>query len=274
MGMADRIVIDAARPRKSLDLRELWRYRDLLYVLMRRDIAVRYRQTALGVLWAILQPLMTMLIFTVIFGRLARMPSEGLPYSLFAFAGLLPWIFFANTLNAVGNSVVNSSNLVTKVYFPRLIIPLAAIGAPCLDLLITTLFMCLLMLYMGYVPAWTALWLPVLFLAAALTAVGVGTLIAALMVSYRDFRHMLQPMITFWLFATPVIYPPTIVPEDWRWLLFLNPMAGIVTAIRSAWFGLPFDLPALGLSLAVTAFLLGIGLAHFRSVERRFADII
>ncbi|HXG29184.1 MAG TPA: ABC transporter permease [Nevskiales bacterium] len=270
----DQIVIDAARPRKSLDLRELWRYRDLLYVLVRRDVAVRYRQTALGVLWAILQPLATMLIFTLIFGRLARMPSDGLPYSLFAFAGLLPWIFFASTLNAVGNSVVNSSNLVTKVYFPRLIIPLAAIGAPCLDLFISTLFMCALMAIHGFWPAWSALWLPVLFLAVVVTAVGTGSLIAALNVSYRDFRHLLQPLITLWLFATPVIYPPAIVPEDWRWLLFLNPMAGIVTAIRAAWFGLPFDLTGLGLSLAVSVCLLIIGLSYFRSVERRFADII
>lgn len=268
------VIIDASKPRLGLNVREIWRYRDLLYVLAKRDISVRYRQTALGALWAILQPLGTMLIFTLIFGRLARMPSDGVPYSLFAFAGLLPWIFFASALSSVGTSVVSSSNLVTKVYFPRLIIPMAAIGAPFLDLVISTGFMFVLMMYHGYWPTLNLLWLPCLFLLAALTAIGVGTLIAALTVSYRDFRHLLQPLITFWLFLTPVIYPPSIVPEQWRWLLFLNPMSGVVGAIRSAWFGHPFDLQAVGASIAISLLLLWIGISYFRSVERRFADII
>lgn len=268
------VIIDASKPQHGLNVQEIWRYRDLLFVLARRDIAVRYRQTALGALWAILQPLFTMLIFTLIFGRLARMPSDGVPYSLFAFAGLIPWIFFASALNAVGTSVVSSSNLVTKVYFPRLIIPIAAVGAPFIDLLISTAFMFVLMIYRGYMPAVSVLWLPCLFLLTALTAVGVGTLIAALTVSYRDFRHLLHPLITFWLFLTPVIYPPSIVPENIRWLLFLNPMAGIVDAMRSAWFGHPFDLQSLGLSVGISFLMVWIGIFYFRSVERRFADII
>ncbi len=274
MQQSDVVVIDASRPRRGFDLRELWRYRDLFYVLARRDIAVRYRQTALGALWAVLHPLITMLIFSLVFGRLARIPSDGVPYPLFAFTGLLPWIFFASALSSVGNSVVNSSNLITKVYFPRLIIPVAAVGAPLLDLLISSGFMLVLMAYYGLWPALTILWLPLLFLLTAIIAIGTGSLIAALLVSYRDFRHLLQPLIMVWLFSTPVIYPPTMIPEQWRWLMFLNPMAGTVGAIRSAWFGTPFDFQALGLSAAVALLMLWIGISYFRRVERRFADVI
>lgn len=274
MAQTEVVIIDASRPRRGFDLRELWRYRDLLYVLARRDVAVRYRQTALGALWAVLHPLITMAIFSLVFGRLARIPSDGLPYPLFAFAGLLPWIFFASGFSAAGNSIVNQSNLITKVYFPRLIIPIAAVGAPALDLLISSGFMLVLMAYYGLWPSLTALWLPLLFLLTAIIAIGTGSLIAALLVSYRDFRHLLQPLIMVWLFSTPVIYPPTLIPEEWRWLLFLNPMAGTVSAIRSAWFGQPFDLGALALSAGVALLLLLFGVSYFRKVERRFADVI
>lgn len=270
----DDIIIDADRPRQGLDLRELWRYRDLFYVLARRDIAVRYKQTALGALWAILQPLFTMLIFTVVFGRFARMPSDGIPYSLFAFAGLLPWMFFANAFGASGNSIISSSRLVKKVYFPRLIIPISAIGASLVDLLISTAFMFLLMAYNGYTLSINVLWLPCLYLLAAITAAGVGTLIAALSVAYRDFRHVLHPMITVWMFMTPVIYPPSLIPEQWRALIFLNPMAGVIDAIRSAWFDRPFDMQAIGISAAMSFLILWIGITYFRSVEKSFADII
>lgn len=272
--ISEDVVIDSARPPRGLNLREIWRYRDLLLLLIRRDISVRYRQTALGVLWAVLQPIGQMLIFSLIFGRLARMPSDGVPYSLFAFAGLLPWLFFSNSFNAVGSSLVGSSNLISKVYFPRLVVPLAAVGAPCVDLAISTICMFLLMFYQGYWPSLQILWLPALFALTAITAVGVGTLIAALVVAYRDFRNLMQPMIMAWMFLTPVIYPPTIVPEHWRWVLYFNPMAGIVNAIRSAWFGRPFDFFSLGLSAGISLLMLMIGLSYFRSVERRFADII
>lgn len=267
-------IVDAARPRRGIDLRELWRYRDLLIVLAHRDIAVRYRQTVLGVLWAILLPVSTMVVFTVVFGRLAKLPSDGIPYSLFALAGLLPWIFFSTALNAIAMSVVASGNLISKVYFPRLIVPAAALGAPLVDLLVASAFFLVLLAAQGYWPSASALVIPLLFVTTALTALGVGTLIAALMVSYRDFRHLIQPMLLLWLFLTPVVYPLKLVPEAWRWLLWLNPLAGTIEGIRAAWFGLPFDVPAIVASFAVSLALLWIGVAFFRSVERRFADII
>lgn len=271
---ADEVVIDAESPRRGLDLRELWRYRDLWLLLVRRDISVRYRQTALGVLWAVLQPVAQMLIFTIIFGRFARMPSEGIPYSLYAFAALLPWLFFSTAFNSIGSSLVGSGTLITKVYFPRLVAPLAAIGAPCVNLAVSTAFMLLLMAWKGHWPSAQIVWLPLLYLLTAMIAIGVGTLIAALAVAYRDFRNLMQPLILAWMFLTPVIYPPTIVPEQWRWLLQLNPMTGVVGGARSAWFGLPFDLPALAVSISMALLLLFVGLAYFRRAERRFADII
>lgn len=270
----DEVTIDAARRRRSLDLRELWRYRDLWLLLVRRDISVRYRQTALGVLWAVLQPVVQMLIFSVIFGRLARMPSEGVPYPLYAFAALLPWLFFSSAFNSIGTSLISSGNLITKVYFPRLVAPLAAVGAPSVDLAISTVCMFVLMAWMGYWPSAQIVWLPLLYLLTAVIAIGVGTLVAALAVAYRDFRNLMQPVIMAWMFLTPIIYPPTIVPEQWRWLLQLNPMTGVVGAIRSAWFGLPFDLASLGLSAVLALLLLVVGFSYFRHAERRFADII
>jgi lipopolysaccharide transport system permease protein len=274
MTPTDDIIVDSQKPQGVFNLRELWRYRDLLFVLAKRDVSVRYRQTSLGVVWAVLQPLITMLIFSLIFGRLAGIKSGDVPYSLFAFSGLLPWIFFSSAVTAAGSSVLNSSNLVTKVYFPRIIIPIAAVGAPLVDLLIATAFMFLLMLYKGYWPATSVIWLPCLFMLMAITALGVGALLAALIVAYRDFRHLLAPLITSWMFLTPVIYPPTMVPEAWRWLLLFNPMAGIVGGIRSAWFGTPMDFQALGAAAVISLLMLWAGVAYFRSVQQRFADIV
>lgn len=268
------IIIEAKAGRSGWQLQELWRYRDLLLLLAKRDVTIRYRQTLLGAAWALLQPLATVGIFTLIFGRLAGMPSDGIPYSLFAFAGLLPWLFFSSALNAAGNSVVNSSNLVTKVYFPRLIIPVSAIGAPLVDLAITMTFMLVMLWYHGMSLTLQILWLPPLLLLTALTAIGMGTLVAALTVNYRDFRHILPPLTTLWMFMTPIIYPASLIPEDWRWLLFLNPMSGIVGGIRSAWFGTEFDLLALGYSTSIAVLFLIVGISYFRVTERRFADIV
>lgn len=269
------ITISADRSRGSLlGFGELIQYRDLLLVLARRDISVRYRQSALGALWAVLQPLGTMLIFSVVFGRLLHLPSDGVPYPLFAFAGLLPWQFFASSINACGTSVINTPNLITKVYFPRLVIPIAAMGAPMLDFLVSLALMFILALSYGVQPSVQLLTVPLLMMIAVIAALGVGSFIAAMAVSYRDFRHVLPFLTTSWMFLTPVIYPPNFVPEAWRTLLYLNPMAGVVGGVRAAWFGTPFDSMALALSTAAAIILFIGGVSYFRSVERRFADLV
>ncbi len=257
-----------------LGLQEILQYRDLLFVLARRDIAVRYRQSALGALWAVLQPLGTMAIWSIIFGRVIGLPSEGLPYPLFAFSGLLPWLFFANTVSAAGSSVINTPSLITKVYFPRLVIPLAALGAPLLDFMVSSTLMLALCLWYGYLPTVHLLALPVLMLIAAMAAIGVGSFFAAMAVSYRDFRHVLPFMVSSWLFLTPVIYPASFVPEAWRPLMYLNPMAGVVEGIRAAWFGLPMQAEGLAISTAVACLMFVGGIWRFRSMERRFADMV
>ncbi|HEY0973367.1 MAG TPA: ABC transporter permease [Solimonas sp.] len=266
----------AANQRRAglLGLREILQYRDLLYVLARRDIAVRYRQSALGALWAVLQPLGTMAIWSVIFGRVIRIPSEGLPYPLFAFAGLLPWLFFANTVTTASASVINTPSLITKVYFPRMVIPLAALGAPLLDFLVSSMLMLALCLWYGFLPSPALLALPGLMAIAAMAAIGVGSFFAAMAVSYRDFRHVLPFTVSSWLLLTPVIYPASFVPEAWRPLLYLNPMAGVVEGIRAAWFGLPFNATGLAVSTSVAALMFVIGVWRFRSMERRFADLV
>lgn len=274
MASTPEILIDAQRPRRGVDLRELWEYRDLLWLFVRRDIAVRYRQTALGALWAVLQPLVMMIIFTLIFGRFIGIPSDGIPYALFAFSGLLPWQFLAGSVGAAGNSVLASGHLISKVYFPRLLIPVSTLGRPLADLVISTTFMFVLAAAFGYWPSAGLVALPLLFVLTAVLALGTGALIAALTMSYRDVGHLVGPLITLWMFLTPVIYPPSLVPENWRWLLILNPMSGIVTAIRSAWFGLPWDLPALAASVVISLVALAVGVRYFRAVERKFVDLL
>ncbi len=274
-GSIREIIIEADRRQSARqDLRELVAARDLIYVLARRDLSARYRQSVLGVAWAVLQPLGTMLVFSVVFGRLLNMPTDGIPYPLFAFAGLLPWTFFSSAINAAGTSVINTPNLITKVYFPRLVIPAAALGAPAMDFIVS--FGLMLLLVAGYrmIPSPGLIALLPLMVIAGLAAFGVGSFIAAMSVSYRDFRHLLPFLSSSWMFLTPVIYPASLIPEPWRGLLFINPMAGVVVGARSAWFGTPFDLQGIGIS-AVSALVLFIaGVAHFRSVERRFADLV
>lgn len=259
---------------RSLDLRELWAYRELLGVLTARDIKVRYRQTALGVLWTVLQPGLLVLAFSVFLGRLAGVPSDGFPYPLFVFAALVPWMFFSNALANSANSLVGSANLISKVYFPRLIIPLASVGSGLVDFLVATAAMLTLMLYYGI--GWSAnlLAVPFLMMALAFAALGVGTLLSALTVAYRDFRYVVPFMLQFWMFVTPVVYPASLVPDSWRWMLHLNPMVGLIEAFRSAFLGRPFDLTALGISVITALAMFAVGISYFERVERRFADII
>lgn len=257
-----------------LDVRELWAYRELFWVLTRRDLKVRYRQAVLGVAWAVLRPALTMLIFTVVFGQLVGVPSEGYPYAVFVFAGLLPWTFFAGSVMSGGTSLVASSNLVSKVYFPRLLIPLAAVGVGLADLLISTVL--LLGLMVAYGVPWTAhlFAAPFVIMALVFTAVAVGTLLSALTVAYRDFSLLTPFLLQVWMYVTPVIYPASLVPEKWRWLVHLNPMSGMVEAMRATFLGKPFDLGALAISLGASFAVFVVAVAYFARVERRFADII
>ncbi|HEY9405263.1 MAG TPA: ABC transporter permease [Pyrinomonadaceae bacterium] len=256
-----------------LNLRDLWQYRDLLYFLVLRDIKVRYKQTALGVAWAVVQPLLTMLIFSFIFGRLAGIKTDGIPYPLFAYAGLLSWTFFANAVTSSGNSLVGSANLITKVYFPRLLIPVAAVIAGLVDFAIAFVLLAVLMVYYRVELTWQILMLPVLMSLTTLLAVGIGMWLSALNVKYRDIRHALPFLIQLWFFASPIIYPASIF-EQWRWLLALNPMAGLIEGYRAALYGSPFDWAMIALSAGLTLTLLIYATFTFRRMEKSFADII
>jgi len=274
MGHQHLTVIEPSRGWRALDFKELWTYRELFWVLTLRDIKVRYKQTVLGVAWAVLQPVLTMLIFTVVFGGLAKIPSDGYPYAIFVFAALLPWTFFANAVSTSSTSLINASNMVSKVYFPRLIIPLSSIGSGLVDLAISTVVLFVLMIWFGVGWSLNLLLIPVLLVAVVFTALGVGTLLSALTVAYRDFRFVVPFLVQIWMYATPVVYPVSLVPEKWQWVLFLNPMTGVIEAFRSAFLDRPFDLPAIGISLLMSVFIFVCGVAYFERVERRFADII
>ncbi len=257
-----------------LNLRDLWEYRELLYFLVWRDVKVRYKQTALGA-WAILQPVMTMLVFSVFFGRLAKVPSDGIPYPVFAFTALLPWQLFAYALTESGNSLVASQNLITKVYFPRLVIPIAAGLAGLVDFAIAFLVLLVLMRYYGIVPTAAIVWLPLFLLLAVVTALSVGLWLSALNVKYRDVRYTIPFLTQFWMFATPVAYPASLVPERWRALYGLNPMAGVVEGFRWALLG-KTDAPGPLLTVSIAAVLVMLigGLRYFRRTESTFADIV
>jgi len=268
------VVIQPSRKWNLLSLKDIWAYRELLFFLTWRDVKVRYKQTALGAAWAILQPLFMMLIFTIFFGRLAGVGSSGIPYPLFALGGLVPWTFFANAITASGNSLVGSAHLITKVYFPRLIVPAAAMLAGLVDFLLAFLLLCLLMVYYRVALTVQILFLPALVLLTALFSLGVGTWMSALNVKYRDVRFALPFLIQLWLFVSSVILPSSAVPPKWRWLLMLNPMSGIIEGYRSALFGLPFDWPALSVAAVLTLLVLLYAIYAFARVERSFADII
>ncbi len=268
------VVIQPSKKWNLLSLKDIWAYRELLFFLTWRDVKVRYKQTALGAAWAILQPLFMMVIFTIFFGRLAGVGSSGIPYPLFALAGLVPWTFFANAITASGNSLVGSAHLITKVYFPRLIVPAAAMLAGLVDFLLAFLLLCILMLYYRVTLSVQILFLPVLVLMTALFSLGVGTWMSALNVKYRDVRFALPFVIQLWLFVSSVILPSSSIPPKYRWLLNLNPMSGIIEGYRSALFGLPFDWPALGIAAGLTLLVLVYAIYAFSRVERSFADII
>lgn len=262
-----------ARWRPS-DLRELWAYRELLWVLARRDVQVRYRQTLLGAGWAIVRPVMTMLVFSVVFGRFAGMPSNGLPYPVFVFAGLLPWTFFAGAVGAAGGSLVGSAGLVGKVYFPRLLLPLAAIGVGLVDLLIATAVLLGLMAYYGLAFTVQLATVPLVVLLLATTAAAFGILVAALSVTYRDVQQLVPYALQVWMFLSPVIYPVELFPERWRWLLALNPLTGLIGGFRAAFLGQPLDVAAIAVASAASLPLLAVAVVVFQRSERRFADLL
>jgi lipopolysaccharide transport system permease protein len=268
------IIIQPKRGWVGFDLGEIWRYRELLYFLAWRDIKLRYKQTVLGAAWAILQPVLTMVVFTLFFGKLAQMPSDGVPYAIFSYCALVPWTYFANALSNAGNSLVGSANLISKVYFPRLIVPGASVLAGALDFGIAFSVLLGMMLYYGIVPSWGFLLVPVLFLLTMGTALGVGTWLSALNVEYRDIRYVIPFMIQLWMFATPIVYPLSLVPERYRLLVALNPMAGIIEGYRAALLGRPFQWNALAMSAVLCVLLLLAGAFYFRSVEKTFADVI
>ena len=258
-----------------LDLKALWEYRELLYFLVWRDIKVRYKQTALGAAWAILQPVMTMLVFSIFFGRLAKVPSDGVPYPIFAYVALLPWQLFAFALTESSNSLVASQNLITKVYFPRLVIPISSVLAGLVDFAIAFVILLVMMLYYGIVPTAAIALLPLFLLFAVVTALSVGLWLSALNVKYRDVRYTIPFLTQFWMFATPVAYPSSLVPERWRALYGLNPMAGVVEGFRWALLGKSHAPgPLLLVSIAAVAVLLIGGLRYFRKTESTFADIV
>lgn len=262
----------------SLDLRDLWRYRELFYFLTWRDVKIRYKQTALGAAWAILQPLFNMLLFTLVFGKAAGMPSDGVPYPLFAFAGLAPWTFFSNAIGSAGNSLVGSSHLITKVYFPRLIIPASAVLAGFVEFGFSFVMMIALLFWYGVPLTWKFLLVPALALHLAVLAFAVGMLLSALNVKYRDIRYVIPFLITFWMFATPIIYPVSMFRGIYRDLFALNPMTGIIEAYRvvllAGFNGAAVNWRGWGISLAITIGLLFIAFYHFRRTERVFADIV
>ena len=258
-----------------VDFREIWNYRELLYFLTKRDIKVRYKQTVLGGLWAVIQPAFTMLVFTLFFGRLAKMPSDGLPYPIFVYAGLLPWTYFANAISASGNSLVGSSNLITKVYFPRLVVPASAALAGLLDFFIALFVLAALMIWYQFLPGPAILLFPFLVFLTFLCAVGVGLWLSALNVQYRDIRYAIPFLIQVWMFVSPVIYPVSLVHGNYQWLLALNPMGGVIHAYRASLLGhQPINWGLLGLStVIILAIFLG-GLYYFRRMEKVFADVV
>ena len=268
------VVIEPRRAWFALGLGELWRYRELLYFLTWRDVKVRYKQAALGAAWAVLQPLFLMLIFTIFYGRLAGVATGRVPYPLFAYAGLVLWTFFASAVTNSGNSLVSNANLITKVYFPRMLVPAAAVAACLVDFALAFALLVGLMIYYGVAPTRHLLMLPVLTVLTTLFALGVGLWLSALNAKYRDIRFALPFIVQLWLFVSSVIMPSSAVPARWRWLLVLNPVSGYVEGYRATLFGEAFNWPVLALATALTLCVLAYAAFVFRRMERSFADII
>jgi lipopolysaccharide transport system permease protein len=269
----DETVLQPSRGWRSIGFRELRGYRELLYFLTWRDIKVRYKQTVLGAIWAILQPVISMIIFSIIFGKFAKIPSNGVPYPIFVYAGLLPWTFFSNAVSRSGMSLVTSVNLLTKIYFPRLLIPTASVGAALVDFALSFLVYVGIMLWYMHLPGLSVLLLPGLVLLTIMTALGTGYVLTSLAVVYRDFRIVIPFMIQVWMWASPVVYPVTLLPDQFRWVMALNPMSGIIGGYRSVLLNQPMDWSSLGVSTLVASVIFVYGIFNFRRAERRFADI-
>lgn len=269
-----RLVLKPSDGAPKIDLAELWHYRDLLYFLTRREIAIRYKQTLLGLAWAVLQPLLSMVVFSLFLGRLAGVSGGDLPYPVFCYLGLLPWTYFANAMTRSSASLVGNANLLSKVYFPRLLIPLSATLSALVDFAIAFVVLLGLMAWYHTPLSAAVLWLVPLTLATAFLATGIGMGLAALNVQYRDVQHAIPFLMQLWMFATPVVYPVDTVPERWRFLLDLNPMTGLIEAYRAAPLGRPLNLHALVISAAVGLVLIAIGVWRFRRMEKIFADVV
>ena len=269
------LVIEAGRTEKRY-WQDLWNYRELFYFLAWRDILVRYKQTAIGIAWALIRPFLTMVVFTVVFGNLAKLPSEGVPYPILVFAAMLPWQFFANSLSESSNSLIVNANLVSKVYFPRLIVPASAVIVSFVDFMISGTILLGLMAWYNFVPTWRIITIPVFIAIAFTAAMGVGLWLAALNVEYRDFRYIVPFIVQFGLYISPVGFSSKVVPEQWRFLYSLNPMVGVIDGFRWAILGgeSQIYLPGFILSLGIIALFLWTGIWYFRKMERTFADVI
>lgn len=269
------IRIEPSKGWVSLKLRELWHYRELLYFLTWRDVKIRYKQTALGAAWAVLQPLMTMLVFSIFFGRLAKVPSDGLPYPIFAFTALVPWTFFAAGLNQASNSLVGSANLIKKVYFPRLTIPIGTVLAGVVDFAVAFVMLLIMMAFYGIAPTMKILALPLFLLLALVTSLGVGLWLSALNVEFRDVRFVVPFVTQFWMLATPIAYSSSLLSEPWRTVYGLNPMVGVVEGFRWALLGAQSAPgPAIAVSSLAALSILISGAFYFRRMERTFADLV
>jgi lipopolysaccharide transport system permease protein len=268
------LVIRPPRKWVPIDFSELWSYRELLYFFVWRDVKIRYKQTGLGVAWAVIQPLFTMVIFSVIFGGFAQIPSEGIPYPLFTFAALLPWQLFSEGMTRSTTSMVSNANIMTKVYFPRLIMPMAGILSPIVDFLIAMVILVLMMAYYGFVPTVNVVFLPAFVLLALATSLGVGLWLSALNVQYRDFQYTLPFLIQIWMFASPVVYSTNMVPEQYQLIYGLNPMAGVIEGFRWALLGTAPPSGIIGLSVVVVLVLIISGVFYFKKMEQYFADIV
>jgi lipopolysaccharide transport system permease protein len=268
------LIIEPSRGWVSLQLRQVWEFRELLYFLVWRDIKVRYKQTILGAAWAILQPVFTMIVFSVFFGRLARMPSDGVPYPIFSFAALVPWGFFSNGLVAAANSLVGNANLIKKVYFPRLIVPISAVLSGAVDFLLALVVLLGMMVYYHVWPTIHIVFLPLFSLLAFIASLGVGLWLSAMNVQFRDVRHTVSFLVQAWLFATPIAYPSSLLPEPWRSLYGLNPMAGVVEGFRWALLGTPAPGAIIWVSTVASLAVLVSGAFYFRRMERIFADTV
>jgi len=270
------VVIQPVKGLVGINLREVWRYRELVYFLTWRDLKVRYKQSVLGILWAILQPMLSMVVFTIFFGGLAHIPSDGVPYPIFSYTALVPWTFFASALNVSARSMLSNGNMISKIYFPRIIMPLAAIMANLVDFFIAFVILIGMMFFYHIIPNINLLWLPVFLLLAIFTAVGIGLWLSALVVMYRDFGYLLGYIATFWQYVSPVIYPANMVPAKWQLLFSLNPMTGVIEGFRWALLGTALDVSPLlfVVSGLISVVLFVTGMFYFKRMERVFADMI